>query len=231
MQKFLHFIKKLTLPTKIVAGIWILGNILTAAEEIKKSGFFTFLFGILIIGTITLAAITEIVTRILKLFIKLLHIINTKNQNNIQSSRQSTSTSIQQPLQASQSNQHQSEQPSNVKKYDTMDGHEFEYFCADILKHNGFIDVEVTRGSGDYGIDILAKKDDITYAIQCKCYSSNIGNKAVQEAYSGKDYYKCMIGAVMTNRYFTPAAKNTATQNKILLWDRDKLDEFIATMY
>lgn len=63
--------------------------------------------------------------------------------------------------------------------FDNMNGHEFEYFCADILKKNNFINVEVTQGSGDHGIDILAEKDDITYAIQCKCYSKDIGNAAV----------------------------------------------------
>ena len=52
--------------------------------------------------------------------------------------------------------------------FEDMEGHEFEYFCADLLEQNGFIDVEVTRGSGDYGIDILAEKEGVTYAVQCK---------------------------------------------------------------
>lgn len=39
---------------------------------------------------------------------------------------------------------------------DLMEGHEFEYYCAELLKKCGFQEVEVTRGSGDYGIDILA---------------------------------------------------------------------------
>ena len=49
---------------------------------------------------------------------------------------------------------------------DYMDGHEFEYYCANILRKNGYSNVEVTRGSGDYGIDILAHKDEKSYAIQ-----------------------------------------------------------------
>ena len=51
--------------------------------------------------------------------------------------------------------------------FEDMDGHEFEYFCADLLEQRGFVEVEVTRGSGDYGIDILAEKDGVTYAVQC----------------------------------------------------------------
>ena len=42
--------------------------------------------------------------------------------------------------------------------FEDMEGHEFEYFCADLLKQKGFVDVEVTKGSGDYGVDILAEK-------------------------------------------------------------------------
>lgn len=112
--------------------------------------------------------------------------------------------------------------------FDTMEGHQFEYFCADILRGNGFTDVEVTQGSGDYGIDVIAQKDGVTYAIQCKCYTGNIGIAAVQEANSGRDYYNAMVGVVMTNRYFTPQAKEQAQKSKILLWDRDILNSMIA---
>lgn len=51
---------------------------------------------------------------------------------------------------------------------DEMEGHDFEFFCADLLREAGFEDVEVTRGSGDFGADILCEKDGVTYAVQCK---------------------------------------------------------------
>lgn len=110
---------------------------------------------------------------------------------------------------------------------DLMEGHQFEYWCANLLKKNGFIDVVVTPGSGDQGVDITAKKDGIHYAIQCKCYSSDLGNKPVQEVYAGKEMYCCQVGVVMTNRYFTDGAKALAKQTRVLLWDRDKLQEMI----
>lgn len=111
--------------------------------------------------------------------------------------------------------------------FDNMDGHEFECFCADLLKRLGYMHVKITKESRDYGIDILAEKDDISYAIQCKCYKGNIGTKAIQEAYSGKNIYNRDIGVVITNRYFTPSAIKTAEINKIKLWNRDKLLKFI----
>ena len=109
-------------------------------------------------------------------------------------------------------------------KMDELEGFEFEYYCADLLEANGFYDVEVTPSHGDFGIDILAKKDGITFAIQCKRYSDDVGIKAVQEAYSGRDFYDCMIGCVMTNQYFTNPAKEAAAKLKILLWDRDYVE-------
>lgn len=110
---------------------------------------------------------------------------------------------------------------------DGMDGHEFEYWCADLLRKNGFANVKVTQGSGDQGVDILSEKDGIRYAIQCKCYSSDLGNKPVQEVNAGKLIYHCHIGAVMTNRFFTDGAKQAAEATGVLLWDRNKLMEFM----
>ncbi len=109
-----------------------------------------------------------------------------------------------------------------TRERDHMDGFDFEYYCADLLAANGFVDVKVTRSSGDYGVDILAK-DGETYAIQCKRYTGLVGIKAVQEAYSGRDYYDRMVGAVLTNQYFTKSAVQAARKLKILLWDRDYL--------
>lgn len=113
--------------------------------------------------------------------------------------------------------------------FDNMEGHEFEYYCADLLRKNGFYDVDVTKGSGDQGIDIIAFKDGIKYGIQCKCYSSDIGNKAVQEAFAGKTFYNCHVAAVLTNRYFTASAKELASKNGVLLWNRDELEKLSST--
>ena len=107
---------------------------------------------------------------------------------------------------------------------DEMEGHDFEYYCADILKSRGFLEVEVTKGSGDFGADILAEKDGVTYAIQCKCYDKPIGVKAVQEVYAGRDYYDRMVGVVMTNQYFTQPAVELAQKLNIMLWDRGYVD-------
>jgi len=114
-----------------------------------------------------------------------------------------------------------------IHSLDEIEGHEFEYYCAELLKKRGFIDVTVTKGSGDYGVDVLAEKDGVTYAIQCKAYATPVGVKAVQEAYAGKEFYDRMVGAVLTNQYFTKPAVEAAKKLKILLWDRGYLDSMI----
>ena len=120
---------------------------------------------------------------------------------------------------------------ANVKyenaDYDAMSGIEFENYIAFVLFKNGFIHIKTTPASGDHGIDLTAEKDGITYAIQCKCYSSNIGNAAVQQAYSGRGIYKKDIAVVITNQYFTAQAKEDAAAVGVKLWDRDKLQQMI----
>ncbi len=110
---------------------------------------------------------------------------------------------------------------------DEMEGHEFEYFCADLLEKQGFTEVEVTRGSGDFGVDILAEKDGVTYAVQCKRYHGLVGVDAVLKTYAGRDYYGRMVGAVMTNQYFTSPAVEAAGKLRILLWDRGFVDSMM----
>jgi len=112
---------------------------------------------------------------------------------------------------------------------DSMEGHEFEYFCADLLIKNGYSNVEVTQGSGDHGVDILATKDGVSYAIQCKRQDSKVGNKAVQEIFTGKTIYKKDVGVVLTNNFFTPAAYKAASKTGVRLWDREDLDAMIKT--
>ena len=116
----------------------------------------------------------------------------------------------------------------NMSRVDAMEGHEFEHFIASLLRQLEYKKVVVTPGSGDQGVDILAEKDDIRYAIQCKCYSNDLGNTPVQEVNTGKMLYQCHVGVVVTNRFFTQSAKEAAKATGVLLWDRKKLEKLIA---
>ena len=115
-----------------------------------------------------------------------------------------------------------------MSQIDKMDGKTFEKACADILKHHGFSKVEITGRSGDGGVDILACKGNIKYAIQCKRYKNKLGNSSIQEVFSGKAYYHCDKAVVMTNSYFTKPAIQYANHLHVELWDRDYLTKQLA---
>lgn len=100
-----------------------------------------------------------------------------------------------------------------------MSGYDYEYKCADFLRKHGFINVELTKLSGDQGIDIIAIKDDKRFGIQCKSYANPVSNKAVQEAYSGAEFYGCDIPVVMTNTTFTKSARELAENIGVKLWE------------
>lgn len=108
-----------------------------------------------------------------------------------------------------------------------MTGTDFEKFCGSLLKNNGFINITVTQSSNDYGADVVAVKDGIKYAIQCKKYSSPVGISAIQEVMASKTIYNCHVACVLTNNSFTPAAEELANKALVLLWDRSKLKELI----
>lgn len=114
---------------------------------------------------------------------------------------------------------------------DLMDGYRFEAWCADALKARGFTGVSVTQASNDQGVDILAEKDSVKYAFQCKRYSSDLGNTPIQEVHSGKDYYHRHVGVVITNQGFTTGAVSLAKETGTLLWGRKWIVDYLNQKY
>lgn len=106
---------------------------------------------------------------------------------------------------------------------ENMSGEQFEDYVKEILKKNGYRNVRLTKNTGDYGVDILANYKGVSYAIQCKLYSKPVGVAAVQQAYTGCEYYGCDEAIVVTNNTFTRQAVNLAMSNGVILWDGDKL--------
>ena len=108
-----------------------------------------------------------------------------------------------------------------------LTGFEFEEYMAQVLKDNGFRHVEVTVECGDQGVDILAVRNGRTYAIQCKNYTDLVGNKAVQEAYAGAQYYGCDIPVVVCPTDFTIPAQELAESTGVELWNGEKLSHMM----
>ena len=117
-----------------------------------------------------------------------------------------------------------------IEAIDLMNGVEFEGFVAEIFNESGY-KAQVTRASHDQGIDIIAQNKKTKLGIQCKCYSGNVGNKAVQEVAAALKHYGCDKGLVVTNSYFTESAIELAESNNIILWNRDILKQKIIEIF
>ena len=115
-----------------------------------------------------------------------------------------------------------------MDRIDKMKGRDFEVFVAGLMRDLGYQRVKVTPASGDQGVDVIAVKDGKKYAIQCKRYANNLGNKPIQEVNAGKTIYGCDVAAVITNSYFTEGGKEAAQALGVLLWDRDELRKMIT---
>lgn len=115
-----------------------------------------------------------------------------------------------------------------IADIDGMTGQEFEKTIAGLFERKGY-DVEITKGSGDQGIDIIARRAGKCIGIQAKCYTGTVGNHAIMEAVGGMKYYDCDSCMVVTNSTFTKSALELARVNAVELWDRgiliDNLNE------
>ena len=103
--------------------------------------------------------------------------------------------------------------------FSSMSGWNFERYCADCLLKKGFTKAEVTSGSGDHGVDIIAEQNGIRFGIQCKLYQGQIPNKAVQEAYTGASYYDCDVAVIMSNSELTKQAQVEAKKLRVKFWN------------
>lgn len=92
----------------------------------------------------------------------------------------------------------------------------WEEFLLQLLDCQGFA-VEMTPTSGDQGVDLVARKSGISIAIQAKGYANNVGNAAVQQAYTGMAIYGCTHCAVVTNSEFTASAQDAAKKTGCIL--------------
>lgn len=103
------------------------------------------------------------------------------------------------------------------REYKVMDGTAYEIFVAKYLRERGFRQVVHTGATGDFGVDIVAKKHGVCYAVQCKYYSGAVSGAAVQEAVAGMAYYHCDRAMVITNSGLTRGAKALAEANQVLV--------------
>jgi restriction system protein len=118
---------------------------------------------------------------------------------------------------------------SGIQDIDKMKGIEFEHYLKELFRSQGF-KVDVTSASGDYGADLVIKKDSKKIVVQAKRYSKSVGVKAIQEVKTSQNHYGANECWVVTNHYFTAPAKTLAQSNNVKLIDREALIDMIVKM-
>lgn len=118
---------------------------------------------------------------------------------------------------------------NSVRYSSSLTPYEYECYCASVLNQHGW-EAHATKGSGDQGVDVIARKGNYKVAIQCKKYTSKVGNSAVQEVSSGMMHYGANHSVVVTNSSYTRSAKELANSNGVILIhhnDLMRLEELI----
>lgn len=95
-------------------------------------------------------------------------------------------------------------------------GHDFEHWVAAKLNDAGWT-ASVTQASGDDGVDVIAMRKGFSVAVQCKRFKGSVGNKAVQEVYSGMKHMQLDRAVVISTGKYTKAAQNLASTTGVLL--------------
>jgi restriction system protein len=105
---------------------------------------------------------------------------------------------------------------------DKMTGIEFERYVARLLRSKGYSHIRLTE-EYDYGIDIIAIKDGVTWGIQVKRYSGLVKADAVRQVVTALKKYHCDRAMVISNSTYSNVAKVLARSNKCVLVDRSIL--------
>jgi restriction system protein len=111
---------------------------------------------------------------------------------------------------------------SGIAEIDRMDGRTFQRRLAILFRRLGY-QVEHVGRRGEYGADLIVRRDGKRTVVQARRWTKNVGVKAIQEAHTAPALYSCSGSMVVTNRYFTAAASKLACTNGVVLWDRDRL--------
>lgn len=121
----------------------------------------------------------------------------------------------------------------------TMDPYDFEDLCKKLLEYENYSDVHRKGGSGDLGVDIVAKwfngNTSETWLIQCKRWVSNVDATPIQRLISERERLGAnRIACYTTSRYSHDAEKIAKLQNVVLVNGKEliiKLNKYFPGKY
>jgi restriction system protein len=111
---------------------------------------------------------------------------------------------------------------SGIGEIDSMTGAEFERVLLERFRALGYI-ANTTPTTGDFGADLVVRRNGVTTVVQAKRSARAVGIKAVQEIHAARSFYQATGAMVVTNSSFTPAARGLADSVDVELIARDQL--------
>ena len=109
----------------------------------------------------------------------------------------------------------------------TMDPYDFEDLCKTLLEYENYADVHRKGGSGDMGVDIVAKwfngNESEIWLVQCKRWVSNVDATPIQRLVSERERLGANKIACYTTSDYSKDAKKVARLQNVELVDGKEL--------
>ena len=110
-----------------------------------------------------------------------------------------------------------------ANNFENVDPFEFERFISNLLKKMGY-NTEVTRRTGDYGVDVIAEKNGEKIVVQVKRWKNPVPPAEINKLLGAMRNFRADRAIFVTTSRFTKNARYIADRNpEIELWDMEKL--------
>jgi restriction system protein len=95
-----------------------------------------------------------------------------------------------------------------------MSPNDFEYLVRDLLEEMGYEDVEVTKQSGDKGVDVVATVQlgitEVKEVVQVKRYAHTVNRPKIDQLRGALHYHDAIRGTLITLSGFSQGCKDSA---------------------
>ena len=110
--------------------------------------------------------------------------------------------------------------------WESLRGVEFEESLAQLYSSLGYA-VEITKGSGDEGVDLFLQKDETVIVVQCKGHQKPIGVGAIRDLYGAMIHFKADSAVLACPCGFTVGVIKFASDKPIQLISATDIVEMV----
>lgn len=108
------------------------------------------------------------------------------------------------------------EKRRQIEFWTKMDGWSFEWEIAKLFRNRGF-DAQVTKGSGDGGVDIFLRRNAELSVVQCKQHKTAVPPAVVRDLYGVLTHHNAQKAVLVSTSGFTAGAIEFARDKPIEL--------------